>query len=100
MLSVIKPAISRQLDALGQKLSESGNVQPWTAFQVNMPYKLIDWLGRGGEHFPMQVSVCLQLLHQGHGATHCLDIQIFLDSCKSAVGGAAVDKLLLRHPMT
>lgn len=36
--NVIKPAICRQLNALGQKLLESGKIQPWTALQVNMLY--------------------------------------------------------------
>lgn len=34
LAGVVKPAISRQLDALQHKLELCGKIQPWTAFQV------------------------------------------------------------------
>ncbi|KAL3153417.1 hypothetical protein ABBQ38_011753 [Trebouxia sp. C0009 RCD-2024] len=37
LAAIVKPAISRQLDALQHKLVQSGKVQPWTAIQVQPP---------------------------------------------------------------
>ncbi|KAL3141912.1 hypothetical protein ABBQ32_004569 [Trebouxia sp. C0010 RCD-2024] len=37
LAGVIKPAISRQLDALQHKLVQSGTIQPWTVIQVQPP---------------------------------------------------------------
>ena len=47
MASVIQPAISKQLDALQQKLLASGKLQPWTAFQVNITPQALITSGSG-----------------------------------------------------